>query len=148
MTTNTNAASSIMELIDAYAESRHVNGAPHYNAKTAEARAAVAAALASPGAVAAEPTGWISVNDQMPEPGKAVLLDIGKKTPIRAMWAAKHTVEAHDEADPEWTEYDEATDQHYCPEGWYEWNEHEDVHWAVHATPRAWMHLPAPAPKE
>lgn len=53
MTTNTNAASSIMELIDAYAESRHVNGAPHYNARTAEARAAVAAALASPGAVAA-----------------------------------------------------------------------------------------------
>lgn len=88
--------------------------------------------------------GWVSVDDRLPEPGKPVLLDIGKKFPIRAMWAAKHTVAAHDEADSEWTEYDEATDQHYCPQGWYEWNEHEDVHWAVNQTPRAWCELHQP----
>lgn len=91
----------------------------------------------------AEPGGWISVNERLPDPGTAVLLDIGKKTPIRAMWAAKHSVEAHDEADPGWCDYDEATDTYYCPEGWYEWNEHEEVHWAVSATPRAWMPLPS-----
>lgn len=101
-------------------------------------------ALAAPQpAVAA---GWVALPGQFPEPGKPVLLDIGKKFPIRAMWAAKHTVEAHDEADPEWSEYDEATDQHYCPQGWYEWNEHEEVHWAVNQTPRAWCDLPQPLP--
>lgn len=105
-------------------------------------------ALAVVGQVVAEPTGWISVEAKMPDPGEPVLLDIGKKTPIRAMWAAKHTVEAHDEAEPGWCDYDESTDTHYCPEGWYEWNEHEEVHWAVSATPRAWMCLPAQAPKE
>ena len=92
-----------------------------------------------------EPSAWVSVKDRLPEPGMAVLLDIGKKTPIRAMWAAKHTVEAHDEADPGWCDYDETTDMYYCPEGWYEWNQHEDVHWAVSEKPRAWMPLPSPS---
>ncbi len=91
-----------------------------------------------------EPSAWVRVKDRLPEPGMAVLLDIGKKTPIRAMWAAKHTVEAHDEADPGWCDYDESTDMYYCPEGWYEWNQHEDVHWAVREKPRAWMPLPLP----
>ena len=90
--------------------------------------------------------GWVMLPGQLPEPGKPVLLDIGKKFPIRAMWAAKHTVEAHDEADPDWTEYDDATDQHYCPQGWYEWNEHEEAHWSVSETPRAWCELPQTIP--
>jgi hypothetical protein len=93
----------------------------------------------------AEPGGWIVVADRLPVPGEPVLLDIGKKFPIRAMWAAKHTVESHDEADPGWCDYDEATDTYYCPEGWYEWNEHEEVHWFVSETPRAWCSLP-PSP--
>lgn len=85
--------------------------------------------------------GWIALPGTLPEPGTPVLLDIGKKYPIRAMWAAKHTVEAADD-DTDWGEYDEATDAYYCPEGWYEWNEHEDTNWAVSATPRAWATLP------
>lgn len=85
--------------------------------------------------------GWIALPGTLPEPGVPVLLDIGKKYPIRAMWAAKHTVEAADD-DTDWGEYDEATDTYYCPEGWYEWNEHEDTNWAVSATPRAWATLP------
>lgn len=93
--------------------------------------------------------GWVNLPGQLPEPGKPVLLDIGKKHPIRAMWAAKHTVEAHYEADDDWGEYDEATDMLYSPEGWYEWNEHEEVHWAVTETPRAWRELPAvPGPAD
>lgn len=85
--------------------------------------------------------GWIALPGTLPEPGVPVLLDIGKKYPIRAMWAAKHTVEAADD-DTDWGEYDEATETYYCPEGWYEWNEHEDTNWAVSATPRAWATLP------
>lgn len=93
-----------------------------------------------------EGAGWINLPGTPPEPGTPVLLDIGKKYPIRAMWAAKHTVEAHDEASPEWVDYDDVTDAVYCPEGWYEWNENEEVHWAVNAKPRAWMAMPLPAP--
>lgn len=85
--------------------------------------------------------GWVNLPGPLPEPGKPVLLDIGKKFPIRAMWAAKHTVEAADD-DTDWGEYDDATETYYCPEGWYEWNEHEDTNWAVSATPRAWATLP------
>ena len=85
--------------------------------------------------------GWIALPGTLPEPGVPVLLDIGKKYPIRAMWAAKHTVPAAGD-DTDWGEYDEATDQYWCPEGWYEWNEHEEIHWAVTETPRAWAPLP------
>lgn len=85
--------------------------------------------------------GWIALPGALPEPGTPVLLDIGKKYPIRAMWAAKHTVQAADD-DTDWGEYVEADDMYYAPEGWYEWNECEDNHWRVTETQRAWAPLP------
>lgn len=85
--------------------------------------------------------GWIAIPGALPEPGVPVLLDIGKKYPIRAMWAAKHTVQAADD-DTDWGEYVEEDDMYYAPEGWYEWNECEDNHWRVTETPRAWAPLP------
>ena len=91
--------------------------------------------------VASVSAGWISVDERLPEPGNPVLLDIGKKYPIRAMWAAKHTVQAADD-DTDWGEYVEEDDMYYAPEGWYEWNQCEDNHWRVTETPRAWMPLP------
>lgn len=106
--------------------------------------------LCTTDALAAQPSpapqsGWISVDERLPEAGKPVLLDIGKKYPIRAMWAAKFTLAAV-EHDADWGEYNEATDAYYCPEGWYEWNEHEEVHWRVHADAVAWLDLPLPLP--
>ena len=100
---------------------------------------AVLALLAAPPTAQAE--GWTRLPGALPEPGTPVLLDIGKKYPIRAMWAAKHTVEAADD-DTDWAEYDEATETYYCPEGWYEWNEFEETHWAVDEIPSAWTPLP------
>lgn len=86
---------------------------------------------------------WVPVAERLPEPGTPVLLDIGKRFPIRAMWAAKHTVEAPPEqVDIDWGDYDKTTDTYYSPEGWYEWNAHEECHWFVHDAPRAWMALP------
>ena len=98
-----------------------------------------AVALAAPPTAQAE--GWTKLPWQLPEPGMPVLLDIGKKYPIRAMWAAKHTVQAADD-DTDWGEYVEEDDMYYAPEGWYEWNQCEDNHWRVTETPRAWMPLP------
>ena len=89
---------------------------------------------------------WISVDARLPEPNTPVLLDIGKKFTIRALWAEKHTVRVGTDVD-DWGEYDEETDEYYCPEGWYEWNEHEEVHWAVSETPRAWRELPPTPPR-
>ena len=91
----------------------------------------------------AQAEGWTKLPGQLPEPGMPVLLDIGKKYPIRAMWAAKHTVQAADD-DTDWGEYVEEDDMYYAPEGWYEWNQNEDNHWRVTETPRAWMPLPLP----
>ena len=91
--------------------------------------------------------GWISVDERLPESGTPVLLDIGKKYPIRAMWAPAKTLEASNDSDAV-GDYDEATDTYYCPEGWYEWNQHEETHWFVTETPRAWMPLPASEEKE
>ena len=89
----------------------------------------------------AQAEGWTKLPGQLPGPGMPVLLDIGKKYPIRAMWAAKHTVQAADD-DTDWGEYVEEDDMYYAPEGWYEWNQCEDNHWRVTETPRAWMPLP------
>ena len=102
---------------------------PFWEAARASAQPAVAAC-------------WVNLPGQLPEPGKPVLLDIGKKYPIRAMWAAKFTLPVSLEDDSGFGEHDERTDEWYCPEGWYEWNEHEETHWAVSATPRAWATLP------
>ena len=88
---------------------------------------------------------WISVDARLPEPNTPVLLDIGKMFPLRALWAGKHTVRVGTDVD-DWGEYDEETDEYYCPEGWYEWNEHEEVHWAVSETPRDWRELTPPLP--
>ena len=89
----------------------------------------------------AQAEGWTKLPGQLPEPGMPVLLDIGKEYPLRAMWAAKHTVQAADD-DTDWGEYVEEDDMYYAPEGWYEWNQCEDNHWRVTETPRAWMPLP------
>lgn len=89
-------------------------------------------------AQAAQAEGWTKLPGQLPEPGMPVLLDIGKEYPIRAMWAAKHTVQAAED-DTDWGEYVEEDDMYYAPEGWYEWNQCEDNHWRVTETPRAWF---------
>ena len=87
--------------------------------------------------------GWVSLPGALPKPRTPVLLDIGKKYPIRAQWAPKGYLESTGDGD--FGEYNEASDTYYWPEGWYEWNQHEETHWAVSETPRAWQPLP-PSP--
>lgn len=61
--TNTAEREALMDLIDAYAEARHVGGCHTYNAKTAEARAKVVASLAaSAGSEPVAADGWLHEN--------------------------------------------------------------------------------------
>ena len=89
---------------------------------------------------------WVPVGELMPDPGAAVLVTRGKDVmravhvPHMAFCEATHGYFEPDGA----TYYDEATDETYWPEGWYEWNEHEDTHWRVDREPTHWMPLPEP----
>jgi hypothetical protein len=90
-----------------------------------------------------ETGGWTQVEDRLPDPcvPKNVCVERdGKRSVLRAAYAAPKTLEMNMECDG--GEHDERTDEWYCPEGWYEWNEHEEIHWRVTETPRAWAPLP------
>lgn len=74
-------------------------------------------------------TKWISA-EQKPESEKAVLAVIkGCKIPVRVMWVEEFSLSTEDWSFDGDEDYDEATDKYYWPEGWYEWNEMEEVHW-------------------
>jgi hypothetical protein len=97
-----------------------------------------------------EPLGaWVPVAERMPPPGSVVLVayrnKLGHWRRIRAEWVPAKTQEA--DIDNEFGEYDEATDTHYTPEGWYErvnnWDDYSSVK-VYEGEPSHWMHLPLP----
>ena len=71
-----------------------------------------------------EVVGWISVEDRLPPPNTKVLAfytnRAGKGRRVAAERIAKFTVEASEDCLGDDADYDEATDQYYSPEGWYE----------------------------
>jgi len=85
---------------------------------------------------------WAKVSERLPEPGKPVLVVLGKKI-LRAVWMPKHFANTDS-----WGDFDEGAewledDGVYCwPEGWYEWNGFEECHWKIDA-PEFWQLLPA-----
>lgn len=93
--------------------------------------------------------GWVPVAERMPPPGSVVLVayrnQLGHWRRIRAEWVPAKTQEA--DIDNEQGEYDEATDTHYTPEGWYElinnWDDYSSVK-VYEGEPSHWMHLPLP----
>lgn len=94
---------------------------------------------------------WIEVANELPKDGVPVIAFVtgcfgnSKATRrIRAQYAGKFSLPQSDECDG--GEYDEATDQFYCDEGWYESNVFEETHWAVDGTVTHWMPLPEPPP--
>ncbi|MCX7509554.1 hypothetical protein, partial [Delftia tsuruhatensis] len=85
----------------------------------------------------------IKTSEALPKSGRYVLAWLeGAKIPMRAMWAAQHTLPLGDDADPEWGEYSEEKDEYFCPAGWYEMNQHEEQHWGVDGNVVAWCELP------
>ena len=87
---------------------------------------------------------WIPTADRMPPNGTPVLADTGHKHPIRACWVAKFSEEVGASDFDGDADYNEKEDQYYWPEGWYEWNRHEETHWRVEETVTHWMQLPLP----
>lgn len=94
------------------------------------------------------PVKWIPVTERLPASGVEVLAcyrSLGGWHIIRAHWAAANTVESGSESDI--GEYDEATDQYYDPQGWYERIDYWDAYNRVavdEGDVSHWMALPAP----
>ena len=92
-----------------------------------------------------ETGGWTRVEDGLPEPcvPKNVCIERdGKRSVVRAAYAAPKTLEMNMECDG--GEYDEETDTYWCEEGWYEWNDQEEIHWQISDRVIAWQDLPEP----
>ena len=89
----------------------------------------------------------IPVTERMPEPDMPVLIAVrrsnGTTRRLRASYAPPKTLPVGFEMHADdFGEYDEETDEYYCPEGWYEHNEYDDVHWAVEGEVTHWWELP------
>lgn len=93
-------------------------------------------------------TGWISVNERLPECGKKVLAtyknEYGKDRTICAMYAERHKIESTSNEDCD-DEYSEELDNYFIKEGWYEvienWPDYSSV--VVHeGVVTHWMPLP------
>ncbi len=93
---------------------------------------------------------WIPVGERLPEQEVPVLAfgpnSFDKARTMRAVYVRARTHE-DDGSFAGDTDYDEAKDTYYWPEGWYEWNEHEETHWRIDFTVTHWMPLP-PGPRE
>ena len=67
---------------------------------------------------------------------------MGKCRIVRAVYTEAMTIPVGCDNYDEWGDYDEEKDEYFCPEGWYEWNEHEEIHWKVDGTVTHWMTMP------
>lgn len=86
---------------------------------------------------------WRPIDDDA-KSGKPVFV-LEKGVPLKACFIKKFAMEASDTYDGE-ADYSEELDEYYWPEGWYEWNQHEDTHWALDSEPTHYMNIP-PAPE-
>lgn len=93
---------------------------------------------------------WIPVAEQMPDPGKPVMVAISAArwyNPhfTRAVWVPKNHFEDDDlgefQGDLDWSE---DGNHAYWPEGWYEWNEYEETHWQLGDNVTHWAAVELP----
>jgi len=96
---------------------------------------------------------WIPISDGPPEIIRPVLARARNKKGecfvLRAAYAHKRELEidSDDYADG-FADHDEDNDIDYCPEGWYEWNYTDEVHYYLgHLEITHWRELPE-QPKE
>lgn len=97
---------------------------------------------------------WIPISDGPPENIRPVLVRARNKRGecfvLRASYAHKRELEidSDDYADG-FADHDEDNGIDYCPEGWYEWNYTDEVHYCLgHLEITHWRELPAPPEQE
>jgi len=97
---------------------------------------------------------WIPISDGPPENIRPVLVRARNKRGecfvLRASYAHKRELEidSDDYADG-FADHDEDNDIDYCPDGWYEWNYTDEVHYYLgHLEITHWRELPAPPEQE
>jgi len=92
---------------------------------------------------------WLSVTDSLPQSCDPVIAfgknSSGMNRIIRAGYARKFEL-VTDSDDDDWGDYCDEQDEYYAPEGWYEWNDAEETHFAAEFEITHWMPLPE-APK-
>lgn len=122
------------------ADGEYVFGGAHDHWVSWQARAALSTLVPE------EPSeAWILSSDRLPETGVSVIAyfanSLGNGRRIRAAYCAAKSLKA--DYDNDLGEYDEENDMYWCPEGWYETNEHEETHWQVDDVVTHWQPLPA-----
>jgi Protein of unknown function (DUF551) len=96
---------------------------------------------------------WIDASTEKPKTKLPVIVygvnEWGKGRTLRACYVPKFSIEEDEQSFDGDCEFDPAEDKFYWPEGWYEWNEFEDMHWKVTFEVTHWMYLPdAPSKKQ
>jgi hypothetical protein len=89
---------------------------------------------------------WINAETK-PEAGRAVIVtytsDTGRQQWARACWVPKYTEEDTGNYLGD-ASYNEENDTYYWPEGWYEWNQHEETHWQMDGEITHWAKVDLP----
>jgi hypothetical protein len=91
---------------------------------------------------------WQRVAEGKPEHGKIVLIcivteQLKRQIPLRAVWYDRFT-EEDNYNENEATEYCEDKDAYFVCEGWYEFNQCDEVNWAITDTVTHWAEIPLP----
>ena len=94
---------------------------------------------------------WMPVSEKMPDPERSVIVAVTLKTASGepsgvitvAEWVPRFSHTAYDYEGID-ADYDEATDESYWPEGWYEWAYGADVIYRLSEPVTHWMPLPKP----
>jgi hypothetical protein len=87
------------------------------------------------------------VSERLPEQPKKheepipVLCTDGRQV-FRACYVGEKVINCEDLGYDGEADYDETTDNYYWLEGWYEWNDCEETHWALGWKITHWMPLP------